>query len=94
LRLAGCHSQGRVDPPPDQLLGALTRREVEIVGLIAEDLSNKQIASTLHVALSTVKNHIHNVMQKLHTSRRSEIAALARAAGLAPGRVGSRSLRI
>ena len=94
LRLAGRHPQDRSDAYPEQLLEVLTHREVEIVGLIAEDLSNKQIATALHVALSTVKNHVHNVMQKLHTSRRSEIAALAQEAGFSRQGASVRSLRI
>jgi DNA-binding NarL/FixJ family response regulator len=79
---------------PGGRLGALSHREVEIVTLIGQDLSNKQIATCLHLALSTVKNHVHNAMQKLDTSSRGEIAVLAQDAGLAPQRAAGRAVRI
>lgn len=53
----------------------LTRREVEIVELIDEGLSNKQIASRLCIELPTVKNHVHNILDKLHVHRRADAAA-------------------
>src|SRR4051794_27145054 len=43
----------------------LTRRESEIVGLIGEGLSNKQIAGRLCIELPTVKNHVHHILDKL-----------------------------
>jgi two-component system, NarL family, nitrate/nitrite response regulator NarL len=51
----------------------LTSREEEVVELLAERLSNKEIARILHVELSTVKNHVHNVFVKLGISSRLEI---------------------
>ena len=56
----------------------LTSREHEIVTLIGEGLSNKQIAARLSIQIATVKNHVHNILEKLHVSRRSEAAAWAR----------------
>lgn len=56
----------------------LTSRELQIVRLIAEHLSNKQIASRLSVKLSTVKNHIHNIVEKLDVSGRYEAVDFAR----------------
>lgn len=53
----------------------LTPREREIVALIQRGLSNKQIAAQLHIELATVKNHVHNVLEKLHVRRRGEAAA-------------------
>lgn len=44
---------------------SLTRRETEIARLIDEGLSNKEIADRLHIELSTVKNHVHNILDKL-----------------------------
>ena len=58
--------------------GQLTRRELEIVSLIDEGLSNKEIATRLHIELPTVKNHVHNVLEKLKVNRRAEAAALLR----------------
>jgi two-component system nitrate/nitrite response regulator NarL len=58
---------------------ALTLREREIVGLIDAGLSNKQIAQQLRIELTTVKNHVHNILGKLGARRRGEAAALVRA---------------
>jgi len=55
----------------------MTRREREIIGLIAEGLSNKEIARRLHIATYTVKSHVHNVLEKLALHTRLEIAAYA-----------------
>lgn len=50
----------------------LTRREQQIAGLLAEGLSNKQIARDLSIEVSTVKNHVHNVLLKLDVKNRSQ----------------------
>ena len=60
----------------------LTRRELEILALVAEGLSNKQIGSRLQIELPTVKNHIHNILSKLEVDRRSQAVAVVRAHGL------------
>lgn len=62
----------------------LTRRELEIVGLIERGMSNKQIARALQIEVATVKNHVHNILEKLHVERRGEVAARLRRHGLAP----------
>jgi DNA-binding NarL/FixJ family response regulator len=56
----------------------LTPRETEIVGLIDDGLSNKQIARRLSIELATVKNHVHSILEKLDVKRRSEAAARVR----------------
>lgn len=56
----------------------LTYREREVIDLIDRGWSNKQIAQQLHIAIATVKNHIHHVLKKLHAHRRGEVAALVR----------------
>lgn len=48
----------------------LTRRETEIVRLIDEGLSNKEIATRLNIGVSTVKNHVHNILDKLQLHNR------------------------
>jgi DNA-binding NarL/FixJ family response regulator len=53
----------------------LTPRERTIVGLIDDGLSNKEIARRLGIELSTVKNHVHRILEKLHASRRAQAAA-------------------
>jgi DNA-binding NarL/FixJ family response regulator len=56
----------------------LTSREQEVLRLIAwENLSNKQIARRLHVSLYTVKNHVHNIIEKLDVNDRYAAAQLA-----------------
>jgi two-component system, NarL family, nitrate/nitrite response regulator NarL len=57
----------------------LTAREREIVTLIDQGLSNKQIASRLCIEVATVKNHVHHILVKLHVERRGAAAALMRA---------------
>jgi DNA-binding NarL/FixJ family response regulator len=56
----------------------LTQREREIVSLISEGLSNKEIAERLHIATFTVKSHIHNILDKLALNTRLQIAAFVR----------------
>jgi DNA-binding NarL/FixJ family response regulator len=51
----------------------LTRREREIAALIGEGLSNKEIARDLRIGASTVKNHVHSILEKLSVRRRSAI---------------------
>ncbi|MGA9115705.1 MAG: response regulator transcription factor [Bacteroidota bacterium] len=53
----------------------MTGREREVVELIAEGLSNKQIALRLHLAVDTVKSHVHNILEKLELHTRLEIAS-------------------
>ena len=53
---------------------ALTVREREIAECLCDGLSNKQIAAKLHIALPTVKNHVHSVLGKLEVSHRTEAA--------------------
>lgn len=53
----------------------LTNREREIVALISEGMSNKEIAEHLHIATYTVKSHIHNILDKLALNTRLQIAA-------------------
>ena len=55
----------------------LTQRELQVVRLLAEGLSNKQIARRLSVSLYTVKNHVHNILDKLQVRSRHEAADLA-----------------
>src|SRR5512132_2991109 len=59
-------------------VGRLTPRELEILELIDRGFSNKQIARRLSIELSTVKNHVHNILEKLQVGRRTEAAAWAR----------------
>jgi two-component system nitrate/nitrite response regulator NarL len=57
----------------------LTSREVEVASLIEEGLSNKQIAQRLCIETATVKNHVHNILEKLEVHRRGEAVVRLRA---------------
>jgi two-component system nitrate/nitrite response regulator NarL len=59
-------------PRPTQ---RLTARESQILELVAQGLSNKEIASRLFIEVTTVKNHVHNILEKLGVKRREEAAA-------------------
>ena len=79
-RLAA-HVQTTKQRPPE---AALTSRERDIIALIDRGLSNKEIARRLNISLPTVKNHVHNILEKLQVGRRGAAAALLREAALAP----------
>jgi len=59
----------------------MTSREREVVDLIAEGLSNKQIATRLNLAVDTVKSHVHNILEKLQLHTRLEIASYRHVGG-------------
>ena len=63
-------------PPAD--LATLTVRERQIVEIIAEGLTNKEIAARLSIEVATVKNHVHNILEKLQVSRRTDAVARLR----------------
>lgn len=63
-----------------RLRAHLTSREREIVRLIDDGLSNKEIARGLGIEVATVKNHVHNILEKLQVHRRGEAAARVRGA--------------
>lgn len=64
---------------------ALTEREREVVRLIAEGLTNREIGQTIFVSESTVKFHVRNVMRKLDVHHRAEVAYAASRLGLLDG---------
>lgn len=57
--------------------GGITARELDVVALLAEGLSNKQIAKRLGIREQTVKNHVHSLMEKLDTGSRLETGLMA-----------------
>ncbi len=56
----------------------MTKRELEIIALIADGQSNKEIARQLNIATHTVKSHMHNIMEKLALHNRLQIAKFTR----------------
>jgi LuxR family maltose regulon positive regulatory protein len=71
--------------PADLLPEALSARELEILQLIAQGLSNQEIGDRLFLALDTVKGHNRRIFDKLQVQRRTEAVAKARALQLLPG---------
>jgi two-component system, NarL family, nitrate/nitrite response regulator NarL len=71
----------------------LTPREAEVVELIDRGLSNKQIGQQLRIGTATVKNHVHNLLEKLQVRRRAEAAACTRAQRYADPPILSRRSR-
>jgi two-component system, NarL family, nitrate/nitrite response regulator NarL len=63
---------------PHPRIATLTRREFEIMELVDQGHSNKEIARRLRIGPATVKNHVHNILEKLQVRRRAEAAAAIR----------------
>jgi len=70
-------------PKPD-LIEPLSERELEVLQLIAEGLTNQEIAARLFLALNTVKSHCGNIYSKLGVHSRTQAVARARALGILP----------
>jgi DNA-binding NarL/FixJ family response regulator len=75
LRTGGIPVRGQ--PAPAVQDSILTRRESEILQLVAGGMSNKEIANELTITEGTVKNHVHNALDKLHLTNRVQAAAYA-----------------
>jgi DNA-binding NarL/FixJ family response regulator len=71
---------------------SLTPREYQVMTLIAEGLSNKEIAVRLRIAVHTVKSHVHNVLAKLALRTRLEVAVRFHAAVREPRLVQDRQV--
>ena len=63
---------------------ALTEREIEVLKLLGTGKTNKQIGVQLNIAENTVKNHLKNILSKLHLENRVQAAAMAVRQGLVP----------
>lgn len=71
-------------PPEDQeTYGTLTKRELEVLSLIAQGLENREIAEQLVVSEATVRTHVSNILGKLHLASRTQAALYALKEGLA-----------
>ena len=68
--------------PASQIFPGLTERETEVLVMIAQGLTNQQIADRLFVSVKTVRNHVSNVLSKLQVADRAQAALRARDAGL------------
>ena len=78
-------------PPPDhRVLASLTDREREVLALVAEGLSNDEIAARLFVSPLTSKTHVSRIMAKLNARDRAQLVVIAYESGLVtPGRRGA-----
>jgi LuxR family maltose regulon positive regulatory protein len=87
-RLGAAHKSARAEsmlrgaPVADGPLGALSRREREVLGLVAEGLTNQEIAARLVLSRHTVNRHVANILRKLGLPSRVAAASLAVRAGL------------
>ena len=85
ILLAAFGKPERVHPSsliPQPLVEPLSQRELEVLQLIAQGLSNQEISERLFLALSTVKGHNRSIFDKLQVQRRTEAVARARELGL------------
>jgi DNA-binding NarL/FixJ family response regulator len=80
--------RGRLDLgvalPAQPTLAGLTPRELEVLGLLVEGRSNRQIAEQLFISAKTASVHVTNLLAKLGVHSRLEAAAVARRLGLEP----------
>jgi LuxR family maltose regulon positive regulatory protein len=70
--------------PEAELIEPLSEREVEVLHLIAEGLTNQEVASRLFLSLNTIKVHARNINGKLGVNNRTQAVARARALGFLP----------
>jgi two-component system nitrate/nitrite response regulator NarL len=91
---AVCREQSAI---PENALAVLTDRERQIMRLVSEGLSNKEIGRRLNITDGTIKVHLHHIFQKLEISNRTVLAAMAISqddgAGIAPEHEASRIRR-
>jgi DNA-binding CsgD family transcriptional regulator len=73
---------GRGRPPASSYPDGLTRREVDVLGLVAEGKTNPEIASELRISPKTVTHHVTSILSKIGASNRTEAAAYAARTGL------------
>ena len=67
--------QPQAAPPA---IDQLTEREIDVLRLLAQGLSNQEIAQNLHISTTTVRSHVSNIMMKLGVSNRTQAALVAR----------------
>jgi DNA-binding NarL/FixJ family response regulator len=82
-RLMTYFFQAQLEPSsPNGVFPTLTPREREVLGLIAQGLTNIQISHSLEIGAKTVRNHITNIFSKLQVTDRTEAISRAKEAGL------------
>lgn len=78
IKAAHDRSHGEVARP----LSEFTTREMDVLKWVGRGMTNREIAAELHIAENTVKNHLRNILQKLHYDNRVQVAAYAIRHGL------------
>ncbi len=73
-------------PTADDTIGEVSPREHEVLQLVAQGSTNREIAQALFISENTVKTHLRSIMEKLHLANRSQAAAYAARRGLLPPR--------
>jgi DNA-binding NarL/FixJ family response regulator len=93
---AACRGEVHLDPaiakqltrslvaPKPQTVNSLTDREREVLVLVAQGLSNQQIADSLVISERTARTHVSNILSKLGVASRTQAALLAIREGIAP----------
>ncbi|HUN61514.1 MAG TPA: response regulator transcription factor [Candidatus Sulfotelmatobacter sp.] len=83
IQYLGKTRRGKVDPTdtPCSSQKALTPRQLQLVRLVAEGLTNKEIAANLHLSQFTVKNHLRRVMRQVEAASRHDAVDAVRASG-------------
>jgi DNA-binding NarL/FixJ family response regulator len=81
-RLVAEYAARAKEPSPSGELDVLTEREREVMALVAEGLSNEEIAARLVVSPATAKTHVSRTMVKLHARDRAQLVVLAYESGL------------
>ena len=78
-RLDSRRYSARLERPPES---ELTPKELEVLGAVADGLSNQEVADRLYVSLSTIKTHLQSIYGKLDVKRRTQAIERARRLGL------------
>jgi LuxR family maltose regulon positive regulatory protein len=77
-------ASSQTQPPEAELIEPLSERELEVLQLIAEGLTNQEVSSRLYLSLHTVKAHTRNIYSKLGVNNRTLAVATARSLGILP----------
>lgn len=75
-------SQGRPSLSDTDLLEPLTGREIQVLKVLSQGLSNQAIADTLSISPETVKRHLYNIFQKLRVKNRQQVIVRAQSLGI------------